>query len=301
MKKCKRGCHVYAFPGKAFQDREKPDYPTSGISSSIKIIMRVTLLQLLLITITATLSWASPLAAQGALEKKVSATFKEQPMSAVLQQLGKKTGVRFVYNDQVLGNSKPVTASFRESTLKQVLTSLLPADQISFELVDDKFIILKVKPTLKATLNTTDIVPVSAVNVAVADTFIVKGTVVDKDGNPMPGATVGIKKTTRGTTTDAQGHFSLRVNEGETLDCSMVGYQSFSVQPKPGSPLKITLESSVSNLEDVVIVGYGSTRKKDLTGAVTTVRSDVFKNVPVTRVDQMLQGKAAGVQITSIS
>ncbi|MGO4292003.1 SusC/RagA family TonB-linked outer membrane protein [Chitinophaga sp. RAB17] len=301
MKKCKRECHVCSFPGKVFQDSEKPDYPSSGLASSIKTIMRVSLLQLLLVTITATLCWASPLAAQSALEKKVSATFKEQPLSAVLQQLGKKAGVRFVYNDQVLGKSKPVTATFRESTLKQVLSSLLPADQISFELVDDKFIILKVKSLPKATLNNTDIVPAPTVNAAVTDTFIVKGTVVDKDGHPMPGATVGVKKTSRGTTTDAQGRFSLRVNEGETLDCSMIGYQSYSIQPTPGSPLKITLEAAVSNLEDVVIVGYGTTRKKDLTGAVTTVKSDVFKNVPVTRVDQMLQGKAAGVQITSIS
>ncbi|NLU90469.1 SusC/RagA family TonB-linked outer membrane protein [Chitinophaga sp. Ak27] len=301
MKKCKWECHALAFRGKAFRNNEKTDHPVAGISSSIKMIRRFTPLQFALIAITATLSWASAAKAQSVLEKKVSASFNQLPLSVVLQQLGRKTGVRFVYNDQILEKSKPVTASFRESTLKQVLISVLPADQVSFEPVDDKFILLKVKQPSNATVNTRDISAKPVVQGTVTDTFTVKGRVVDKDGTPLPGATVGIKKTTRGTTTDALGNFSLRLNEGEILEYRMVGYQSGTIQPKPGSPVRITLESAVSNLEDAVVLGYGTSRKKDLTGAITTVKSDVFKNIPVTRVDQMLQGKAAGVQVISIS
>ncbi|PSL47830.1 TonB-linked SusC/RagA family outer membrane protein [Chitinophaga niastensis] len=291
MKKCKGEC----FARKA---SDKPFFVNEKLFRSLKNgIMRFTALPLLLVMLAVSLVWASPGAGQNTLDKKVSASFNSTPLDAALKELSKKAGVRFVYNDQLLEKSQPVTASFREVTLKQVLTTLLPVNQVSIEVVDDKFIILKVKTVEHLAPITMNTAPAALL----ADTFTVKGIVKDKDGNPIPGVSIGVKKTGKGTSTDAQGRFVLKINTGETLDCSMVGYQPYTVQPTPGGPLQIVLESAVSNLEDVVIVGYGTTRKKDLTGAITTVKSDAIKNVPVTRVDQMLQGKAAGVQITSIS
>ena len=126
----------------------------------------------------------------------------------------------------------------------------------------------------------------------------VAGTVSDAKGGGIPGVSVVIKGTTTGTTTDVNGAFSLNVKSGNAeLVVSSVGYKSVAVSVGNRSSLAITLEDDVSQLSEVVVTGYTSQRKKDITGAVTVVGAKELTAVPSASLTQMLQGRAAGVTV----
>ncbi|MFD0835661.1 SusC/RagA family TonB-linked outer membrane protein [Mariniflexile aquimaris] len=127
----------------------------------------------------------------------------------------------------------------------------------------------------------------------------VSGTVT-ADGQPLPGATVLIKGTSKGTSTDFDGNFTIDASPQNTLLFSYVGYATQSVMV--GNQKKISIVLIADNkLDEVVVIGYGTQRKSDLTGSVSTVSSEDIASVPVSRVDQALQGRAAGVQVTQTS
>ena len=125
----------------------------------------------------------------------------------------------------------------------------------------------------------------------------VSGTVSDAKGGGIPGVSVVIKGTTTGTTTDVNGAFSLNVKGDADLVVSSVGYKSASVSVGNRSTLAITLEDDVSQLNEVIVTGYASQRKKDITGAVTVVGAKELTAVPSASLTQMLQGRAAGVTV----
>ncbi|WP_146901320.1 SusC/RagA family TonB-linked outer membrane protein [Adhaeribacter aerolatus] len=126
----------------------------------------------------------------------------------------------------------------------------------------------------------------------------IKGKVTDEQGSGLPGVTVLVKGTTNGTATDATGAYSLNVPGGTgTLVVSFVGYQTKEVAINNQSSINITLAPDAKALEEVVVVGYGSQLKKEVTGAVQTVSAKEIKDIPVSQVTQKLQGRVAGVQI----
>ncbi|RRB04685.1 TonB-dependent receptor [Larkinella rosea] len=129
----------------------------------------------------------------------------------------------------------------------------------------------------------------------------VSGRVTGTGGDAIPGANVVVKGTTTGTSTDAQGRFSLNAPSDGTLVISSLGFASLEVNIGGRSQLTVTLAEDQKALEEVVVVGYGTQRKSDVTGSLSSVTSKDIKAVPVTGVGQALQGRAAGVQVTQAS
>ncbi|MCZ2477343.1 TonB-dependent receptor [Aquirufa antheringensis] len=125
----------------------------------------------------------------------------------------------------------------------------------------------------------------------------VAGTVSDAKGGGIPGVSVVIKGTTTGTTTDVNGAFSLNLKGNADLVVSSVGYKTVNVSVGNRSSLAITLDDDVSQLNEVIVTGYASQRKKDITGAVTVVGAKELTAVPSASLTQMLQGRAAGVTV----
>ncbi len=131
---------------------------------------------------------------------------------------------------------------------------------------------------------------------------VVTGTIVDEDGAPLIGATVRVQGTSIGTTTDLDGSFSLEVpDEAKSLSISYTGYESTVVSIEGLSTVQIILATMVSQLDEVVVVGYGRQKKSDLTGSVSSVQVEDIASIPTSRVDQILQGRTAGVQITNVN
>jgi TonB-linked SusC/RagA family outer membrane protein len=131
-----------------------------------------------------------------------------------------------------------------------------------------------------------------------AQTRQISGTVTSADG-VLPGATVVVKGTTNGVVTDPKGLFKIAVPENATLVISIVGYASQELKIGAANTYEVTMASSVSALSEVVVIGYGTTKRKDLTGSVSSVTAEQVSKVPVTALDQALQGRSSGVQVTN--
>lgn len=126
----------------------------------------------------------------------------------------------------------------------------------------------------------------------------IKGKVSGQDGVPLSGVSVAVKGTTRGTTTDAEGSFKIEVGNKAILSFSFIGYVSKEVAITEGqNVLNVLLNEDQQNLDEIVVVGYGTQLKKEVTGAVQTVNYRELKDIPVSQITQKLQGQLAGVQI----
>ena len=130
------------------------------------------------------------------------------------------------------------------------------------------------------------------------DTFSVTGRVTDAEGEPLIGATVQEGGTTTGTVTDIDGAFRLSVSGGDaSLQVSYIGFAALEVPIEGRNELSIVLEPDFAQLDEVVVVGYGSVRKSDVVGSVASVEVDEATSIPTTNVGEMLRGRAAGVQV----
>lgn len=126
----------------------------------------------------------------------------------------------------------------------------------------------------------------------------VSGTVSDNSGEPLPGVNVFIKGTTVGTTTDFNGKYSIAVKkESDVLVFSFIGYDEQSIAVGNQSTINVALKEDVMQLNEVVAIGYGVQKKSDVTGSVASIKSESLKAMPATRIDDAIQGKAAGVMV----
>ncbi|MDE6190688.1 MAG: TonB-dependent receptor [Muribaculum sp.] len=136
---------------------------------------------------------------------------------------------------------------------------------------------------------------------AFSQTITVSGTVVDELGEPLIGATVQQKGTSHGTSTDVDGNYSLSISPKGTITVSYVGYNTQTIDVNGRSVINVTLQENSAVLDEVVVVGYGQMKRSDLTGSVVSVGEDAVKKSISTSIDQVLQGRAAGVQIQANS
>ncbi|PXX21315.1 TonB-linked SusC/RagA family outer membrane protein [Arenibacter sp. ARW7G5Y1] len=131
---------------------------------------------------------------------------------------------------------------------------------------------------------------------------MVTGTVTDESGTPLPGANIVEKGTTNGVTADFDGNFSIGLSDSDrTLVVSYIGYATKEVPVQGRTNLTIALEESASGLDEVVVIGYGTVKKSDLTGSVSSLGTEDFNKGAQVSVDQLIQGRAAGVQVTQSS
>ena len=136
---------------------------------------------------------------------------------------------------------------------------------------------------------------------AVAQEGMITGQVVDEKGESIIGATVQVKGTSNGTITDFDGNFSLKAKVGNSLVVSYVGYSTQDVKVTKQTGVRVVLKEDTEVLDEVVVVGYGTARKGDLTGALTTMKPDANDAAKATSLDNLLSGKVAGLVVSSTS
>jgi TonB-linked SusC/RagA family outer membrane protein len=131
---------------------------------------------------------------------------------------------------------------------------------------------------------------------------VIEGTVLASSGESLPGVSIVVQGTANGTVTDANGQFRISVPAStSTLTFTYIGYTSQDIIVGDRTRIDVTLEPSLEQLDEVVVIGYGTVKKSDLTGSVSSVKGDELKAVPTTSFDQALQGRAAGVQVMQTS
>lgn len=129
----------------------------------------------------------------------------------------------------------------------------------------------------------------------------ISGTVTDENGEPLPGATISVQGTSIGTAADLDGKYSLNVPENATLVYSYIGYESKSIEVGTQNIINVSLSEDQSSLDEVVVVGYGTVRKSDLTGSVSSIQADKLNTDSQASVEQIIQGRLPGVQVTQAS
>lgn len=250
-------------------------------------IMKITALQLILVVALAGVGLAaSPDSlGQGVLDKAVSIKADGRALADVLWEIEQQSQVRFSFNPKTIPTQEKITLEYQQASLREVLDEIATRMKIAYEVSGDYILLTRVK-TSQLTM------PPATVAVAVT------GIVVDNEGQSLPGVNVIEKGTTNGTATDAAGKFALQVSgESSVLVFTFIGFQSQEIAVGSTTSFSVALQPDVQALDEVVVVGYGTVKKSDLTGAVAKVKSEDITAFPTTNVLQALSGRAPGVQV----
>ena len=236
--------------------------------------------------------------AQELLERRVSLTFNNEPMESVLDKVSRAASVRFTYNPKIFSDSKRVSLVVEDEMLSNVLERLLRSSLVSYKVVGSQIVFRRNQEKQSSNSSGSEAIEFRE---ELAE-LIVTGTVRDENRAGLPGVSVVLKGTSRGTTTDTEGRFSLEVpNASSVLVFSFVGYSSQEETVGNQSSLFISLTPESNALNEVVVIGYGSVKRKDLTGAVSQIDSKDIDAFPVADVQQALRGRAPGVRVIQSS
>lgn len=215
-----------------------------------------------------------------AQHQQVSLTGSNVTLKTAFKQIEQQTKLFVDYNTQEVNDSRVLTKLPKNSNVKEVMEQLLEGSGCSITFSNGHIIINKQDRVISTTKN-------------------VSGIVKDERGEPVIGANVVVKGTTSGTVTDMNGRYSLSVPEGSTLQISYIGYNTQEVKVGSGNVVNVSLREDSEALDEVVVIGYGTVKKSDLTGAVGSVQMKDVSQVGITSADRALQGQIAGVQVNA--
>ena len=216
--------------------------------------------------------------------QQVSVTVNNAKVKTVLNSIADQTGLSLAYSAQVVDLNRKVSLNFVNTEVSEVLNAMFGNTAIGYEIKDGKIYLFKAAERTTTSIN--------------QQKRIITGTVVDPNGEAVIGANVVVKGTTNGTITDMDGKFSLEVPEGAMLLVSYIGYGDYETKVGNQSNLSITLKENSQALDELVVVGYGTMKKKDLTGAVGAVKGDDLAARRTTQLSTALQGATSGVLVT---
>lgn len=223
----------------------------------------------------------------------VSFSVKNEALTRVIDKIEAQTGYIFVYDKRLIAHFPRVNLSVDKLPLQVTLEKLFSSRHLAYAITDE-FIVLSLRPdpkTAPASPPVTVVVPIT-----------VKGTVLDENNEPIEGVSVVVKGKSLGTSTNAAGEFSLPgVDEGAVLVFSYTGFSDREVKVTGTTPVSIVLERNVKGMNEIVVVGYGTQKKVNLTGAVSVVSSKELTQRPVGQTSAALQGMAPGVTVVQSS
>lgn len=218
----------------------------------------------------------------------VSLSEKNATLEKVFHNIEKQTGFVFFYDHKLIDHAPKVSIDLKNAPLEKALDQCLKDQSLSWSIVNKNIVIKQreTTPTQQFNLN----VP--------QDTLLnIKGKVLTNKGQPLPGATVMVKGTSNGVVTDAEGNFKIKVKRNTTIVVSYIGYKSQEMDITDEQPQNFTLAESATLTDEIVVVGYGTVKKSDLTGSLSQVKSKDITAYPSTNVMQALTGRAAGVRV----
>lgn len=264
-------------------------------------LMKITLTPLLFVCLLTTLSFAENTFGQERLQEKITLYLKNTELKTVLKTIEQKANVVFSYQKGVLTTNEKLSLDIKDETLESVLQQILTPRQINFQVLKANKIVLtrrflgnvqeesKSKPIL------------SPLDLKLDQT--VTGKVSDEKGDGLPGVSILVKGTQRGTSTNATGDFSIAVPdrsdgpEKAVLVFSYVGYEPQEIVVGNRTSINLTMKVDNKSLEEVVVVGYGTQKKVNVIGSVSQISSKDIDNRPVTQVSQAITGQMPGVTV----
>lgn len=253
------------------------------LGSSILTIMRIFLLY---IGIGLSSIYATPSSGQS----KIDIDVEDVSLEELFQEIQSKSEYVFFYKDNALEVNQRVSVRIKKAKLSTILDRAFSKTSLGYK-INGKQVVVK-KEELPIQKNSDQDKKV--------EEDPVSGTVLDSDGQPMVGVTIVVRGTTLGTTTDVDGTFTLDAPAGSVLIVSSVGMETQTIEVGNRTTIDVTLADDISQLQELVVVGYSTQTKESLTGSVGLVDGDLLAQVPVSTFEQSLKGNVAGLQATAI-
>ncbi len=214
----------------------------------------------------------------------ISLSEKNAPIKVVLEKIRKQSGLNFLFASTNLNNAKPVTIDVKNIDLQIVLEEIFKDQPFEYSLDDNSVVITHKTPSLIELI------------IKAFEDVVVQGEVKDENSIPMSGVTIKVKNSDiKSVISDKNGRFTIKVPEGSTLIISYIGYKEREIAA--AANINIMMEVSKNELKETVVIGYGTAKRKDLTGSVSSVNIDEVKNLPFMSLDNAMIGKASGVQV----
>jgi TonB-linked SusC/RagA family outer membrane protein len=252
------------------------------LSSQTRFYMKVNILLFLLTAFSSSLLLAIDGSGQDIEKESVTVGLNGEALASGLKSIEAQSSFRFTYRVSEISTYDKIKLRTGTRSVKTTLDLLLAQTNLTYNQIGN-YIVLSPKEEA----------PVQGFNV--------RGRVTSGD-EPLPGVNVIVKGTTQGTSTDADGRFTMSLDDPDAvLIFSFIGYVTQEVAVRSRSELNVSMSSDMQSLEEVVVVGYGTVNKRDLTGSVASVSSEQLKQVPITSLEQGIQGRVAGVQVTQAS
>ncbi|MBO9681509.1 MAG: TonB-dependent receptor [Flavisolibacter sp.] len=218
-------------------------------------------------------------------QEKITVNFQSADLKKALAVIERKSDYHFLYNESVIANKPKVDLNVKDAEITAVLDKILVANGISYRILNSNLIVLKA---------------IGDDSKTVIPDIRVSGKVTGTNGVALAGVSVTIKGSATGTVTDDAGNYAISVpEENSVLVFSYVGYTTQEVNVGGRTTINVSLVASANQLDQVVVVGYGTQRKVDVTGTVTQIRGEEVSRQPVMNPISGLQGRVAGVQITN--
>jgi TonB-linked SusC/RagA family outer membrane protein len=209
--------------------------------------------------------------------QNISITEQNSSIISVLKKIRKQSGYDFFYNSSLIKNAKPVSVDFKNATISDALNIIFRNQPLSYT-IEAKTVIITSAPLINFAVD-------------------VKGKVVDDKGETLPGVSVKVKGENQATSTDINGNFILKnVKDNAIIQLSFIGFESVEVSAKANLGT-ITLKTNSANLNEIIVVGYGTIRRGDVTGAISSLKPDAIEASQAVSVENILQGKVAGVSV----
>ena len=210
--------------------------------------------------------------AKAKAQEKITLNLSKASISQVLSAIEKQGYYRFVYNSSLIDLKQKTSIDAKDASIDEVLKNLFTRTVLSYNRLDDNLIVVMENEALRKDITIT-------------------GKVNDASGNPLAGASVTIKGTSKGVTTDANGDYTISAPENGTLVISSVGYKTQEIAISDQTKIDVYLEPSVSQqLNEVVVIGYGTAKKGDLTSSIATIKPEDLKKTPSGALLNAVQG-----------
>lgn len=214
--------------------------------------------------------------------QKVTLSEKNVSFKKIVTEIRKQTGYKFFFEDELINKVGRIDIDVHNVSIDEALKRCFESSDIGYFISKNTIVVMEKEHSISTT--TAPLPPLE-----------LKGIVVDENDQPLPGASVKVKGTDKGVSTDANGRFSLQVpGIGSKLVISFIGYESLELPVTNAGPLRIVLKSSTAKVDEVVVVAHGKLKKKEMVGAVTTIKPGELK-IPSSNLTNALAGKLAGI------
>lgn len=213
-------------------------------------------------------------------QSRISVDFQSVQLKKALSVIEKKSNYRFVYRENLVSDAPRITLTMNNAEVTEVLNNILSKTGLTWQLMGSNLVVLKTGNTIVTELQVT-------------------GKVTSATGEAIAGASVNIKGSSVGVATGSDGTYSINVPDSAVLVISSIGFITEEIAVNGRTTIDVVLRAAETSLEQVVVVGYGTQRKRDLTGSITTVKGEDLARMPAANPVSSLQGKVAGLTIVN--